>query len=132
MEIVVIDGQGGGLGKAVIEAIKQKNSQVKIIGVATNALATAALKKGGADIIATGENAICYNARNASIIIGPIGLIVPNAMYGEVSMQMSQAIASSDAVKYLIPISKCTVKIAGTKNISVSEYIDDIIQKLDI
>ena len=78
MEIVVVDGQGGGIGKSVITAIKEKNKDITIIGVGTNSIATTNLKKGGADIIATGENAVVYNVLHASIVIGPIGIAFAN------------------------------------------------------
>ncbi|MEG0366704.1 MAG: DUF3842 family protein, partial [Coprobacillus sp.] len=108
MEIVVIDGQGGGVGRSIVEAIKENLDDVFVIGVGTNSIATNSLKKGGADAIATGENAIVYNAKNAEIIIGPIGICYANSMYGEISPKMSQAINESEAIKYLIPISKCS------------------------
>ena len=73
MEVVVIDGQGGGIGRSVIEALKKEVSGTFIIAVGTNSTATNNMKKGGADAVATGENAIIYNAKNAQIIIGPIG-----------------------------------------------------------
>ena len=73
MEIVVIDGQGGGIGKNIIQVLKEKHPEYTIIGVGTNSMATTQLKKGGADIIATGENAVVYNVKHASIVVGPIG-----------------------------------------------------------
>lgn len=74
MEIVVVDGQGGGIGRSVITALKEKYPNISIIGVGTNSIATTNLKKGGADIIATGENAVIYNVIHADIVIGPIGI----------------------------------------------------------
>ena len=74
MEIVVIDGQGGGIGKNIIQVLKEKHPEYTIIGVGTNSMATTQLKKGGADIIATGENAVVYNVKHASIVVGPIGV----------------------------------------------------------
>ena len=78
MEVVVIDGQGGGIGRSVIEALKKEVSGTFIIAVGTNSTATNNMKKGGADAVATGENAIIYNAKNAQIIIGPIGFVFAN------------------------------------------------------
>ena len=76
MEIVVIDGQGGGIGKNIIQVLKEKHPEYTIIGVGTNSMATTQLKKGGADIIATGENAVVYNVKHASIVVGPIQCMV--------------------------------------------------------
>lgn len=130
MEIIVIDGQGGGIGRSIIEAIKSTIRDSFVIGVGTNSMATNNLKKGGADAIATGENAIIYNATNATIIIGPIGICFANSMYGEISPAMAKAINESEAIKYLIPISKCSVHVAGVVQKTIPEYIDEIIGML--
>lgn len=130
MEIVVIDGQGGGVGRSIIEAIKANIKDTFIIGVGTNSMATNNLKKGGADAIATGENAIIYNAKHAKVIIGPIGISFANSMYGEISPKMAQAINESEATKYLIPISKCSVQIIGVEKKSIPEYIAYLIEVL--
>lgn len=128
MEIIVIDGQGGGVGRSVIEAIKNNIKDTFIIGVGTNSIATNSLKKGGADAIATGENAIIYNATNAKVIIGPIGICFANSMYGEISPAMAKAINESEAIKYLIPISKCSAHVVGVTQKTIPEYIEEIIQ----
>lgn len=130
MEIIVIDGQGGGIGKSVIEAVKQALPNSFIIGVGTNSIATNNLKKGGADAIATGENAIIYNATNAKIIIGPIGISFANSMYGEISPSMAKAINESEATKYLIPISKCSAHVIGVVQKPIAEYIEELVQTL--
>lgn len=132
MEIVVIDGQGGGIGKSVIAAIKAKNPDVFIIAVGTNSMASANMKKGGADVIATGENAVIYNAQNADVVIAPIGMAFANSMYGEVSPAMAQAIGLSDAQKYLIPVSKCSAHVVGTMQKTIPQYIEEVIQLLEI
>lgn len=129
-EIVVIDGQGGGIGKSVIEALKRNFDDIFIIGVGTNAIATNNLKKGGADAIATGENAIVYNAKNASVIIGPLGISFANSMYGEISPTMAQAVNESEAHKYLIPVSKCKATVVGIETKTIQEYIEDLIKEL--
>lgn len=130
IDIVVIDGQGGGVGKAIIEAIKKHYPERFILGIGTNTVATNNLKKGGANAIATGENAIIYNCKKANIIIGPIGIGFANSMYGEISPAMARAINESEAIKYLLPISKCCVTIIGVENKTVNEYIQDLITLL--
>lgn len=131
MEIVVIDGQGGGLAKEIIEALKN-HFDCKIIGVGTNSIASSNMKRGGADYIATGENAIVYNAKQASIIIAPIGVAFANSMYGEISPLMASAISESKAMKYLIPISKCHVTIVGNHKLTIKQYIVELIKDLEI
>ena len=115
MEIVVIDGQGGGIGKNIIQVLKEKHPEYTIIGVGTNSMATTQLKKGGADIIATGENAVVYNVKHASIVVGPIGV----------------AIGESEARKYFIPVSKCSAQVVGVASKSISEYIDDLVVMIE-
>lgn len=132
MEIVVVDGQGGGIGRSVIMAIKEKNKNITIIGVGTNSIATTNLKKAGADVIATGENAVIYNVKNANIIIGPIGIAFANSMYGEISPAIAQAVSESEAQKYLIPISKCSAHVVGVVSQTIPQYIEELITMLNI
>ena len=131
MEIVVIDGQGGGIGKNIIQVLKEKHPEYTIIGVGTNSMATTQLKKGGADIIATGENAVVYNVKYASIVVGPIGVAFANSMYGEITPAMANAIGESEARKYFIPVSKCSAQVVGVASKSISEYIDDLVVMIE-
>lgn len=130
MEIVVIDGQGGGIGRSVIESLKKEIDDIFIIAVGTNSVATNNMKKGGADAVATGENAIVYNAKNAQVIVGPIGFVFANSMYGEVSPTMAAAISCSEAQKYFIPVSKCSGHVLGIETKSIQEYIKDLVKIL--
>jgi len=130
MNILIIDGMGGGIGKAVIEKIKSEPTDIKITAVGTNAIATAAMLKAGADNGATGENAVIYNASKADYIIGVLGIAFANSMYGEVSPKMAEAVSQSGAHKILIPIDKCSVTVAGVSASSMQEYIVDAVRKL--
>ena len=130
MEIVVVDGQGGGIGKSVIEAIRLALPDVFIIAVGTNAVATSNMLKAGANVGAKGENAVIYNVNNADIVIGPIGIAFANSMYGEISPKMALTISSCDAHKLLIPVSKCPVTIVGMENKNIQEYIELCIQDI--
>ena len=130
MEIVVIDGQGGGIGKSIIETLKKEINDTYIIGIGTNSAATNNMKKAGADAVATGENAVIYNAKNAKIIIGPIGLVFGNSMFGEISPNMANAISCSEATKYLIPVSRCSGHVLGVSNKSIQEYVNELIEIL--
>lgn len=126
MRIAVIDGQGGGVGKAIVERLRVIfGNELEIIALGTNALATSLMIKAGANEGASGENAIIYNASDADIIIGTIGIIVANSMLGELTPKMAVAISQSKAFKLLIPLNKCNIQIAGAKNQPLPHYIDD-------
>ncbi|MCL2190293.1 MAG: DUF3842 family protein [Defluviitaleaceae bacterium] len=129
IKILVIDGMGGGIGKAIIEKIKATLQNTEIIAVGTNAIATTAMLKGGADFCATGENAVVFNAGNADCIIGVVGIAFANSMFGEVSPAMANAVSRSRAHKILIPIDKCSVSVAGVTPASVQEYIADAVER---
>jgi hypothetical protein len=128
MNILVIDGQGGGIGKTIIEQLKTNFQNAVITATGTNALATSNMMKVGADFAATGENAIIYNCQFADIIIGPVGIIFANAMLGEVSCAIANAVASSRAKKILIPTNKCNINIIGIEKKPLAKYIDEAIQ----
>lgn len=128
MKIVVIDGQGGGVGKCLIERIKSNVPTAEIMAVGTNSLATTAMLKVGANCGATGENSIIYASSKADIIVGPIGIILANSMLGEITSEMTNAITKSEATKVLIPVSKCHTFIAGLSDKNLSKYIDDSIE----
>lgn len=132
MKILVIDGQGGKLGAQIITNLKQKNNPlIEITAVGTNALATEAMLKAKPNIIATGENPVVVNSRYADIIIGPIGIVIADSLYGEITPKMALAVSQSKAVKLLIPMNKCGNIIVGvTDNLledsfkQINVYID--------
>jgi len=130
MKIVVIDGQGGRIGKMVIEAILDITQNHELIAIGTNALATATMIKAGATKAATGENPVVVNAQTADLIIGPIGIIMANSLLGEVSEKMAIAISSSSAKKILVPISKCNHVVVGVQDLSLNEYIQLVKQEV--
>lgn len=113
MKLVVIDGQGGGVGKRIVQALKQALPDQPIIALGTNAAATAAMLKAGADTGATGENAICYQCATAQVIVGVMGILHANAMLGEISPKMAAAVSLSEAQKVLIPMERCGLYVAG-------------------
>jgi len=126
MNILVIDGMGGGIGKAAIEHIKNELTGIEITAAGTNSLATAAMLKAGADYGATGENAIVYNCAKADCIVGVIGIIIANSMHGEISPEMAAAVSSSPAHKILIPIDKCSVTVLGLAEKPVQKYLSEL------
>ena len=131
MKIVVIDGQGGSLGKALVEGIKGLDG-CEIYAVGTNSIATSAMLKSGADFVATGENPVVVNCRDADIIAGPIGIIAADSLLGEITEKMAAAVAKSGAVKVLIPVSRCSVTVAGVQDMPMGELIKIAVEKIKI
>lgn len=130
MKILVIDGQGGGMGKALIALLKTRLPDARILAVGTNSIAASVMKKAGADIAATGENAVKVNARNADVITGPVGIIAADALYGEISGDMANAVARSAAVKVLVPFNHCGLLIAGGRNETPAKLLADAVDKI--
>lgn len=129
MEVLVIDGQGGGIGKSLVEGISRKCPKVNIIAVGTNSLATSNMLKGSSCAEgATGENAVIFNSGRADIIIGPVGIIMANAMHGEITPKMAEAVSSSRAKIILIPMNRCHATIVGIEDKKLSQYIEEAIQ----
>ena len=130
MNILIIDAQGGGIGKQVITAIKQNISEAVITAVGTNTTATSVMLKAGADYCATGENAVIVGTRKADIIIGPIGIIVADSMFGEITPAMATAIGQSSAKRILSPVNHCDNIVIGVRNLSIKEMIEEILIEL--
>ncbi|TDT51320.1 DUF3842 family protein [Fonticella tunisiensis] len=133
MKIAVIDGQGGGLGKTIIEKIRRElGNTVEIFALGTNAYATASMVKAGANDGASGESAICFCCKNVKFhcIIGPIGIICPNSMLGELTPSIAEAVFNADCIKYLIPISKHGLYIPGVQHMQINDFIQEIILEL--
>lgn len=123
VKVLVIDGQGGRIGKLLVEQIKLSLPGVEIIAIGTNSIATAAMLKAGADHGATGENPVVFNCTDADIIIGPLGIVIANALLGEITPAMAQAIGQCKAHKILIPVNRCNHTIVGTRDLPLGEYL---------
>ena len=128
---VVVDGQGGGMGRGLVEAIKKKWPQLHVRAVGTNSLATAAMLRSGADDGATGENAVVFNARQADLLLGPIGILTPNGLLGEVSPAMAEAVGASEAVKILLPSQRCSIRLAVGDPQPLQFYLDQALRLLE-
>ncbi len=129
-KITIIDGQGGRMGKAIIEQLKKKFPQQELLAVGTNSIATAAMLKAGADNGATGENPVIVAARDSDIIIGPIGIVIADSLFGEVTPAMATAVGRSQAIQILMPVSRCNHHVAGCDNLSMSEIIDVVVRQV--
>lgn len=131
MKIVVIDGQGGSIGKAIVEQLVKKFDVESIFCIGTNSVATANMIKAGAKYGASGENPVVVACRDADYIIGPIGIIMADSMLGEISPLMAQSIGASNAHKILIPINKC-LTVAGVQNLTLSDYIKIAVDSIQV
>lgn len=127
MKIVVIDGQGGRIGKALIEQLRAKSADACLLAVGTNSIATSAMLKAGADAGATGENPVVVACRDADVIIGPIGIIAADSMLGEITPRMAEAIGQSRARKVLVPVNRC-FEVAGVQEMSLSQYVEQAVE----
>lgn len=130
MNILVIDGQGGHLGGQIIKSLKERFPAITVNAVGTNATATATMLKAGAQKAATGENPVCVACRKADIIIGPIGIVIADALFGEITPKMAVAVGQADAVKILLPVNKCDNLIAGVPDLSMTTIIEDVVSKV--
>lgn len=130
MKILVIDAQGGGLGKQIVSRIKEERPADEVIAVGTNTEATNAMRKVGADISATGENAVIVNSHNVDVICGPIGIVIADSLYGEITPEMAKAVAQSNATRLLIPINRCENIIIGVEKPNLSSMVDKLVEQI--
>lgn len=130
MNVLVIDGQGGALGAQLVKEITECFAGVTLTAVGTNATATAAMLKAGAKNAATGENPVIVAARRADVIIGPIGIVIADALLGEVTPRMALAVGQAAAKRILIPMNKCDNLVAGITQTSTAALIADAMAKL--
>ena len=129
--VAIVDGQGGGMGRALAEAVKKDFPDLWVRALGTNALATAAMLKGGADEGATGENAVVFGAGRAHILLGPVGVLAANGLLGEVTPRMAAAIGASGAVKILLPSQRCSIRLAVGSGQPMQYYLDEAMRLLD-
>ena len=127
MRILVVDGQGGKMGRMLVEQLKSRIPGACVTAVGTNSIAMAAMLKGGADAAATGENPVAVCAAQADVIMGPVGIVVADAMLGEVTPRMAQAVASSPAKKILLPYNKCDVLVVGTQGLTPADAVREAV-----
>ena len=130
MEILVIDGQGGGLGRQLVAAVKKAVPQAVVTAIGTNSAATSAMLKAGADRAATGENAVVVNCRTADVIVGPIGIVIADALLGEITPAMAAAVCQCGAKRVLIPVNHCDNYIVGVPEQPIGDLVAAAVQKV--
>lgn len=130
MNILVIDAQGGGIGKQVVAAIKQNMPEMEITAVGTNSAATTAMLKAGADHAATGENAVIVECRRADVIVGAVGIVIADSLYGEITPAMALAVGQSNARRLLIPVNHCDNFIVGVSDLALGKLIEGVISEI--
>ena len=130
MKIMVMDGQGGRMGKSVVEQIRARFPEDEILAVGTNSIATAAMLKAGADAGATGENPTIVGCRTADVIIGPMGIVIADSLLGEITPKMAVAIGQSEAKKVLIPVNRCQHFVVGCEELPLGEYVKLVVEEV--
>ena len=130
MRILVIDGQGGKMGAAIVSGIKSVIPEAEVVAVGTNSIATSVMLKAGADSGATGENPVLVLAGTANIIIGPLGIVIADALMGEITAKMAEAVSKSVAKKILIPVNKCNTSVVGVRELTLGEYVELAIKEI--
>ena len=130
--VLIIDGQGGNMGRQLVEQLLlQSNITLDITVVGTNAIATANMLKASARVQgATGENAVVVAARKADVIVGPVGIVMADALMGEITPAMANAVAQSNAYKVLLPVNKCNHFIVGVRDDSMSQLVQQAVQEV--
>jgi len=129
LKIAVVDGQGGGIGSLIVKRLRDEfGDEIEILALGTNAAATSAMMKSRADKGATGENAIVRNAGRVDVIIGPLSIVLPNAMLGELTAKMAEAISSSDVKKVLLPLNQESIDLIGVEKEPLPHMIEKIIE----
>ena len=134
MKIIVVDGMGGGLGAQLLAQIAPlctDKSDCELIALGTNALATGNMLRAGAHRGATGENAICFSAPSADLILGPIGVVIPHAMMGEISPAIAAAVAAAPAVKLLLPVNQSHVELVGVETKPMGHLIKEAVARVE-
>lgn len=130
MKIVIVDGQGGRLGKLLVEAVRARFPQAEIWGLGTNSIATATMLKAGADCGATGENPVVRGVMDADAVLGPVGIVVAHAILGEVTPAMAEAVGGCRARKFLVPMNNCGVIVAGVKEQPLPAYVAQAVAQM--
>ena len=130
MRVLVIDGQGGGLGRQLVNAVKERFPEVEILAVGTNSAATNAMLRAGADQAATGENSVAVASGRVDVIMGPIGIVIADSMLGEITPRMALSVGQSLAKRILIPVNFCDNIVVGVTETSMAKNVQNDVDAL--
>ena len=126
MNVLVIDGQGGGIGKLLVSGIKSEYPDFFVTAVGANSIATSAMLKAAA----TGENAVCVGCRKADVIAGPVGIVIADALLGEITPKMAATIGQSDAKRVLVPVNHCDNIVVGVGDIPMAKLVQSAVKEI--
>ncbi len=130
MRVLIIDGQGGGLGRQLVTAVKEYDQDIEVLAVGTNSAATNAMLKAGADQAATGENSVVVASERVDVIMGPVGIVIADSMLGEITSRMAVAVGQSRAKRILIPVNLCDNIVVGVSDVSMGKNVQNAIDAL--
>ncbi len=130
MRVLVIDGQGGGLGRQLVNAVKERFPEVEILAVGTNSAATNAMLRAGADQAATGENSVAVASGRVDVIMGAIGIVIADSMLGEITPRMALSVGQSLAKRILIPVNFCDNIVVGVTETSMAKNVQNAVDAL--
>lgn len=131
MKVLIIDGQGGGLGRQLVTAVKEAHPDIEVLAVGTNSAATNVMLRAGADQAATGENSVAAASRQADVIMGPIGIVIADSMLGEITPAMAVAVGQSQAKRILIPVNLCDNIVVGVGETSMVKNVQNAVNALE-
>lgn len=130
MRVLIIDGQGGGLGRQLVGAVKERYPDTEVLAVGTNSMATGAMLRAGADQAATGENSVAVAAAKADVIMGPVGIVIADSMLGEITPRMAAAVGQSRAKRILLPVNLCDNIVVGVTDAPMAQKVQSAVDKL--
>ena len=130
MRVLIIDGQGGGLGRQLVTAVKEYDQDIEVLAVGTNSAATNAMLKAGADQAATGENSVVVASERVDVIMGPVGIVIADSMLGEITPRIAVAVGQSRAKRILIPVNLCDNIVVGVSDASMGKNVQNAIESL--
>lgn len=130
MKVLIIDGQGGGLGRQLVAAVKEYDRSIEVLAVGTNSAATNAMLKAGADQAATGENSVAVASKKADVIMGPVGIVIADSMLGEITPRMAVAVGQSSAKRILIPVNLCDNIVVSVSDASMGRKVQSAVEAL--